>query len=553
MKLRIFVVFAIFSPLSCVPKLSPQLDQRPNFLVILADDMGYSDLGVLGSEISTPNLDSLASDGVLLTNFHVAPTCSPTRAMLLSGTDTHIAGLGTMSGAKDANQQGQEGYEGYMTDRVVTIASLLNDAGYFTSMAGKWHLGETREQSPEARGFEKAFVLLQGGASHFGDSAPLLESIQASYREGGVDVSIPDNFFSSDFYTDKLIEYLQSTSRANRPFFAYAAYTAPHWPLQAPDDYLERYRGVYDAGYDSLYKRRVENLIERGVVRGSFLTSGNDWVEPWDELNEEQKSINSRRMEIYAAMVENMDHNIGRLINFLKKSGQYENTVIVFFSDNGAEGNSIGNMANNKEWIPKRFDNSYENMGRIDSYVWPGAGWAQAQTAPFRLFKAFPTEGGVRTPAIVTFKQGVHKGAQLDLFASVKDVAPTLLEFAGVAHPKKYHGREVASIQGASMVPLLLGDSQTIHANDTVMGWELFGRRGLLKGNWKLVWVWEPYGTERWELFDLANDPGETNDLAEERPKKKRELIRDWESYVRIHKVVLPARDAGYGLLERGH
>ena len=261
MKSRGAWIIALTSALSCAPE-GAVVEDRPNFLVILADDLGYSDLSLLGSEIRTPNIDALAAEGVILTNYHVSPSCSPTRAMLLSGTDAHHAGLGTMAGDADENQDGHPGYEGYLSNRVVTVSNLLRDAGYHTYMAGKWHLGVTPELSPERRGFEKAFATIAGGSSHFGDASPLIEGYPAVYRENGADVSIPEDFYSSDYYTDKLIEYLEDGSEDGHPFFAYAAYTAPHWPLQAPDDYIDRYRGVYDDGYDALRAKRVQNLID---------------------------------------------------------------------------------------------------------------------------------------------------------------------------------------------------------------------------------------------------------------------------------------------------
>ena len=549
MKSRCMWILALTGATACAPERI-ETEKRPNFLVILADDLGYSDLGILRSEIRTPNIDALAAEGVLLTNYHVSPSCSPTRAMLLTGTDTHPAGLGTMAGDTDEKQEGHPGYEGYLSDRVVSVASLLRDTGYHTYMAGKWHLGVLPHLSPEKRGFEKAFAIIAGGASHFGDAAPLLEGYPTAYRENGTDVSIPEDFYSSDFYTDKLIEYLEEGAQDGQPFFVYAAYTAPHWPLHAPDDYIDRYRGVYDDGYDALRAKRVQNLIDGHVIPDVPVPDRVDWVRAWDSLDEERKRFEARRMEIYAAMVESLDDNIGRLLDYLKRTGQYENTVIIFSSDNGAEGNQIGTMYDNEDWIPTRFDNRYENMGRLGSYVWTGPGWAQAQSAPFRLFKTLTTEGGTRTPAILRYGAFGHRGHRMGTFASVKDVAPTLLELAGVEHPSVYDGRGVAPMQGRSMVSFLSGETDSIHGDDAVMGWELFGRRAILKGDWKLVWLWEPYGTERWELFDLSSDPSESHDLSEEAPEKLQELLREWEDYVRENHVILPGRDMGYGLVD---
>jgi arylsulfatase len=256
-------------------------------------------------------------------------------------------------------------------------------------------------------------------------------------------------------------------------------------------------------------------------------------------------------MEIYAAMVENLDANIGRLVDHLVQTDQYDNTFIMFFSDNGAEGNPIDELADNAAWIPERFDNSYENVGRIDSYVYLGPGWAQATTGPFRWFKTFTSEGGIRVPGIVKLPGDAARGARSDAFASVKDVTPTLLELAGTAHPgSSYQGREVAPVQGVSMVPFLRGEADSVHGPDHVMGWELFGRRAIRAGDWKLMWLWKPYGVEAWELFDLAEDPTESFNLIDERPEKRDELLRLWEDYVETNEVILPNHDTSYAIDE---
>jgi len=521
---------------------------RPNILILVADDLAYSDLGILGSEIRTPNLDSLARDGMILTNFHVSPTCSPTRAMLLSGTDNHPAGLGSMAGHMDENQQGQPGYEGYLPERVVSVASLLRDAGYRTYMAGKWHLGMEEHLGPHRRGFDRSFALLPGGASHFADAVRLTESDKpAPYREDGRSVSLPDDFYSSNFYTDRLIEYIGGGLDEDRPFFVYAAYTSPHWPLQVPDHELDRYRGIYDSGWDELRVSRLSNVKKLGIVDSDMhLPPRLSWVPAWHSLSGEEQRREARKMELFAAMVENLDENVGRLIDFLKEKGEYENTFILFFSDNGAEGNPIQNLAG-RDWLARRFDNSLENMGRRDSYVFYGPGWAQATTAPFRLFKTFPAEGGIRVPAIVRYA-GLGLSSPRDAtFVSVMDVAPTLLELAGTSHPgNHYEGRQVRPMKGVSILPFLEGASEAVHEADYVMGWELFGRRALRKGDWKLLWLGEIYGDSQWALYNLAEDPAELMDLSNSHPEKLKELLEDWEAYVGENGVILPTRDMGY-------
>ena len=535
----------------CAPGPPSEDDRRrPNILVILADDLGYTDLGILGSEIRTPNLDRLAREGMLLTNFLVSPTCSPTRAMLLTGVDSHLAGMGTMFGIADANQAGQPGYEGVLNDRVVTFPTLLRDSGYRTYMVGKWHLGMEEHQGPHRRGFERSFALLPGGASHFNDAENLTEmDAPAPYREDGREVLLPKDFYSSDFYTDKLIEYIQGGLGTDQPFFAFAAYTSPHWPLHVPDEYLNKYQGVYDQGYDALRARRFENAKQEGLISPTAkLPARIEFERSWDSLSEEERKVSARTMEIYAAMVENLDDNIGRLIEFLRQSGQLENTFALFLPDNGPEGNPLAHIVDPDGWLERRFDNSYDNMGRINSYVYYSPGWAQAVVAPFRLFKTFPTEGGVRVPAIVRFPDQNHDGERSDSVATIKDVAPTILELAGVELPGTiFQGREIAPIEGTSMLPFLTGRSVSIHDDQNfVMGWELFGRRAIRRGPWKLTWFFEPYGRERWELFNVSTDVAESRDLSEGEVEIKQELHALWEEYVARNGVIVPTRDMSY-------
>ncbi|WP_377768742.1 sulfatase-like hydrolase/transferase [Paracoccus aurantiacus] len=310
-------------------------------MVILADDLGYTDLGVTGGEIDTPNLDSLAGSGMLFTNVAVAPSCSPTRSMLMSGTDAHLAGLGLMyEMPKAPNQLGQPGYIGHLNDSVVAFPAVLQAADYSTFMVGKWHLGMDEGYLPNDRGFDQSFVMGVGGSDHFalqkgvGPDRPI-----SPYFDNGVPVEkLPEGFYSTDFYTDRMIEYLGDGSE--EPFFAYVAYTSPHWPLQAPEDWIDRYAGRYDEGYEVLLEQRIESMTDLGLFPenapiNEFVVGGNQ--RPWDSLSDEEKARSSRSKEIYAAMVANLDWNIGRLIDHLKETGEYDNTLILFLSDNGPD------------------------------------------------------------------------------------------------------------------------------------------------------------------------------------------------------------------------
>lgn len=520
-------------------------DPRPNFLLIVADDLGFSDLGAFGGEIHTPYLDELAKQGVRFTSFHTAPTCSPTRSMLLTGTDNHIAGLGTMAEAQTPAQAGHPGYEGYLNDRVAALPELLRDGGYRTLMSGKWHLGLTPETSPHARGFERSFALLPGAANHYGFEAPipeeqvpgLLKKTRGLYSEDGQDTTIPDDFYSSDGFTDKLLEFLDEGDDG-RPFFAYLPFSAPHWPLQAPAEIVEKYRGRYDAGPDALRQERLTRLRELGLIEGDVTPHP---VVPltaeWEALTDEERVRSARTMEVYAAMVDRMDWNVGRVLEKLEAKGVLDNTVILFLSDNGAEGAQLEALPvfgpDLNQVIADYYDNSLENIGRGNSYVWYGPRWAQAGTAPSRLYKAYTTQGGIRTPAFVRYPKFTRQQSISHTFTTVMDITPTLLELAGITHPgRHYKGRDVAEVRGRSWNAYLQEQHGTVHPADQVTGWELFGQRAIRQGDWKAIFIPKPLGPEAWQLYNLADDPGETQDLAAAEPERLKTLLAHWDHYV---------------------
>lgn len=513
------------------------LPKRPNILLILADDLGYADMRPYGGEIDTPNLEQLASEGTRLTNFHVAPTCSPTRSALLSGTDHHVAGLGSMAELLFENQRGKPGYEGYLNDVSLSFPELLTDAGYHTYIAGKWHLGLDEKHQPKARGFEESFSLLQGGANHFDSPRQAV----STYVENGVPVKVPADYYSSNYFTDKLLGFLEKHRGDGKPFFAYAAYTAPHWPLQAPRDLIDKYKGKYDAGYEAIRNKRLERQAALGIIdRSKTLHSPlpkTDELPVWEGLSADQRQLEARRMETYAAMVDNLDQNIGRIVKYLKDTGQYENTVIFFLSDNGAEGHVI------PQFRPATFDNSLSGIGTTESYSFYGARWAEVGATPYRLSKGFTAEGGVISPAIVRYP-GFAKRPQgnAKALATVRDLAPTFLELAGATNPgNQYKGHAVNPITGTSLVPYLKSEATPPHPKEYVLGEELFGNRSLRKGDWKVLWTEAPVGTARWELFNLASDPGESTDLSAKHPEKLAELLALWDGYVRENNLILPA------------
>ena len=503
---------------------------RPNILIIVADDLGFSDLGAFGGEIHTPHLDALALAGLRLTDFHTASACSPTRSMLMTGTDHHIAGIGSMAEQIPPQFQGSPGYEGHLNERVVTLPELLHDAGYATLMSGKWHLGNTPTLRPGARGFERSFALIPGAANHYGfepalaaDQRPaLLRSTAGLYTENDELVKkLPDNFYSSDSFADRLLDYFGELQEQgdDRPFFAYLPFSAPHWPLQAPADIVAKYKGRYDAGPAALREERLARLKQLGLISPDVqaypITSK---TRDWQELSEQERQLSARAMEVYAAMVERMDWNIGRVVDYLKQRGQFDNTLVLFMSDNGAEGSLLEAWPafgpNLEQVIADYYDNSLDNIGRANSYVWYGPRWAQAATAPARLYKAFTSEGGIRVVSLLHYPALARQGAIAHDFCTVMDILPTVLDLVGTPHPgTHYQGRDIAQPRGKSLLPWLQGQA-AVHDDDTITGWELFGRKAIRKGSWKAVFIPTPTGPETWQLYDLANDPGEINDLA---------------------------------------
>ena len=520
-------------------------DTRPNILLIVVDDMGYSDIAPFGGEIDTPNLDALAKSGMLFTDFHTSAACSPTRSMLFSGTDNHLAGVGSMGETITPNQKGKPGYEGYLNDRVVAIPTLLRDAGYFTAMAGKWHLGEELEQDPSRRGFQKAYTMLSGGTSHFDDEWMMYANYTPTYRENGARVHVPKGFYSSEFYTSKLMEYLDERP-ADQPFFGYLAFTAPHDPLHAPDDWIDRYKGEYDAGYDALRQTRLKQLEDLGFIApGAKPFPRLSTIPSWEELTDEQKKVEARRMEVYAAMIANIDHQLGRLFGHLKKTGQWENTLVIFFSDNGANGLQMHQYPHTDEaWIERNSDNRFENFGRQYSRMAAGPAWAQVSMTPFRLFKLVVAEGGIRSPLIMA-GPGVEKpSTRSGAFSHVMDIAATILEAAQTPHPgTSYKGRQVERLRGRSLFPVLSGKASVVYKDDTAVSWELFGMRAVRKGDYKLLWLVKPFGPDDWQLYNLAKDPGETVDLSGRRPELRNEMIEIWNRYSQETGVILPTKN----------
>ena len=541
---------------------------RPNILLILADDLGFSDIGPFGGEISTPNLDALAHDGRLLSAMYATPM-PITRAEVMTGADHHLAGVGSMY-LPWGKQKDTPYYLRGLGKQAVTVSELLHDRGYHTYMVGTWHLGEGDDQRPEMRGFDRSFALMGAAGLYFAlgkdEPQPVGAHEPPAYREDGKAVDPPTQY-AADLFTDKLLSYIDEGAKDGRPFFAYAAYTTPHFPLQAPDALIARYKGRYDAGYDAVRLARIVRQKAAGIIpktlKPSIPQPEGPGMKLWSSLSPLEKAREARRMEVYAAMVENLDANVGRLIAELKANGQYDNTLIVFTSGNGA--------AQGFREAPQ--ESGLEIMGRKGSWIYDSERWAEVSDAPFALWKAKPAEGGISVPAIVRLP-GQHRARPLSAApATLRDLTPTFLEIAGVPRPgATYKGRAVVPISGRSLMPMLEGKTAAAHPPREVFADENSGEAYVRQGRWKAVLMTEQHTNPfergdplnaqhiallragdmaaaakerakfpaRWRLYDIWADRGEITDLAGRYPKTLKRMQALYRAYRKANGVVDP-------------
>jgi len=538
---RLLWLFAITFFYSCHPKEEKTIDvQQPNILLIVGDDLGFSDISSFGGNIHTPVLDQLGNESMLFSNFHVLPSCSPTRSALLTGNDNHVAGMGIMSEMDYPFLHNKQlpGYMAYLSKQVVTIPELLRDNNYHTYMVGKWHLGEGPGKDPFDRGFEETFILGTGGGSHWNDKKALAPPQHMDYTRNGKEVELPVDFYSTRNYTDSLIRFIDRNKADKKPFFAFLSYTAVHDPLHAPKEFIDKYKGKFDMGWDSLWVERFTNLKKLGIVPGDAKGIPNPTIPKWNTLSPEHQKEYARDMEVYAAMLDYMDMSIGRVFDYLRKSGQYDNTLIIFMSDNGANGAMATSYPGNADGkYLGSFNNELENRGLQNSYIETGPGWAQASSAPFRLFKLFTTEGGIRAPLMIKLPgQKNEPGKWNRNFVHVTDIMPTLLEVTGTKYPTDYQGNKLHELIGSSLIPTLNNSSVDIHA-DKGMGYELFEMKAYIKGKWKILRLPVPMASGEWELYDIDKDPGETTDLSAQFPDIKQQLIESWNEYAKQNEV----------------
>jgi arylsulfatase A-like enzyme len=497
----IIAATSLFLLAGCYNKDS-ESTSRPNIILILADDMGYTDIGCYGSEINTPNIDKLAKNGLMFTQFYNAARCSPSRASMLTGLYPHQAGMG--GNAKSQHKSTPGPYQGYINNTSVTLAEVLSDAGYYTAISGKWHLGDDLPHWPMDRGFDNFFGLINGAANFFDIHRGRYPDTKTLHLIDSMEYQQPADFYMTDAITDHALGFLQKGMSTSQPFFLYLSYTAPHWPMHARQEDIDKYRGTYLKGWDVLRQERIEKMISLGLLSSSLPDVYRDQsVPPWDSLTDTQKDKMDLLMAIYAAMIDRMDQGIGRVINFLAETGELNNTLIFFLSDNGAcaEWDVLGTDV----W--GNFLDSNVRPGSGDTFHTYGRAWAHLGNVPFRMYKKYTHEGGISTPLIVHWPDGVkNKGSIIDHPGHIIDIMPTFCELAEVDYPLEFNGNTITPSPGISLAPLFKGETPEAHQ---ALYWEHAKNKAIRKGDWKLVSM----GGADWELYNMKNDRYELNNL----------------------------------------
>ena len=537
---------------------------RPNIVFVLLDDAGFSDLGSYGGEIATPTMDALAAQGVRFSNFHTAPTCEASRAMLHSGVDNHRAGMGALMPVIAESQKGKPGYEGYLSDHAHSLGALMRDGGYATYFAGKWNLGYGLGRDPGTRGWDRYLALEQTGADNFEAKVWAPFNTEAVWWQDGQRFHPPQDFYSSRAYADALIRYIDEGRRAGgtgKPFLAMLSLQAVHAPLQAPQADIESYAQRYQAGWDRIRAERYQRQVEMGLMPAGLTlprvpaTLGFPHLRAdadWSRLSADEQRRMAQRMAVYAGMLDNADQQIGRLREHLRRIGELDRTVFVIMSDNGADFTDVSQVnLPFRAWYRWNFPAGDDAMGGPGSFVHYGPYWAEVSNTPLAQIKGSPGEGGMRVPFILSLppalKGNIADGAIAPAFAWVTDVLPTLLELGGIVLPGEASGAADGAPRhrpsGKSLLPYLRGEAGRVHAEDEPIGFESLGAQALFQGDWKLQRMGSPYDG-RWRLFNLRDDPSESRDLSLERPELLQRMLAEVATYDRANGVVMP--EPGY-------
>ncbi len=501
---------------------------RPNIVVVVVDDAGYTDFGAYGSEIATPTIDALAAHGTRFANFHASPMCAPSRAMLLTGVDSHTAGIANLPETTPGAHKDKAAYRGALAANVTTVASLLQTSGYHTYMAGKWHLGHDASNLPNARGFDRSYALDATGGDNWQQRPYIPIYKTADWFENGKPATLPKDFYSSKFLVDRMISYIDATPADGRPFFAYLPFLAIHIPVQAPREFVKKYEGAYADGWQVQRQRRYEGAIRTGLIdKGTPLAASPTSVQDWNKLSPAERLKSARAMAVSAGMLEAMDHHLGRLIDHLKATGRYDNTLFVVLSDNGPEAGDPTVQPIFRFWMKRvGYDGSQAQPGGSGTFAAIGPGWASAAAAPMALYKFYASEGGTRVPLIIAGPGVVAPGVSR-AFSIITDITPTLLDYAGAAGP----GAPSPALIGQSLRPLLTGNAPSVHGAEDAIGMEAAGDKALFKGDFKLTRNQGSFGNPKWRLYDIRNDPGETRDLTATMPDRAAAMLADYQTY----------------------
>ncbi|HIM04060.1 MAG TPA: arylsulfatase [Gammaproteobacteria bacterium] len=535
---------AVFS--ACIVMLSAvqaQPASRPNIVLILADDLGYTDISPFGGEISTPNIARLAAEGLSFTNYHTAANCAPARAMLLTGVDSHRNGVPNIPESIPPEQMEFDHYQGVLGDNVVTLASLLQENGYHTYLTGKWHLGHTPELLPSARGFERTIAMADTGADNWEQRTYLPIYDQAHWYADGLEHTLPDDFYSSEYFIDKTIEFIGSNEADDQPFFAYVPFQAVHIPVQAPKEFSDKYAGVYDEGWTVMRERRRVAAEEAGVIPEGTQSTVTPGTLEWESLTEKQRAHHARRMEVYAGMVDAMDMHIGRLMDYLQSIGEYENTIFIFTSDNGAAGTPLISPTGQSvldQWFNRvGYETDIDNLGERGSWVAIGPSNATIAASPLAFYKFHANEGGLRVPLVMSGPGITQQGELTDEFVFVTDLAPTILGLLDIDnHNGNWKGEAMEPIVGSDFSEYLHGSAQQIHIASEPIGYELGGSSALFKGDYKIVINRFEQNETEWHLYNIKVDPGEVNDLRAEQPQLFEEMLADYEVWAQANDVL---------------
>ncbi|PCI32469.1 MAG: arylsulfatase [Alphaproteobacteria bacterium] len=512
-----------------------ELPERPNIVFILADDLGYSDLASYGSEISTPNITALANQGIRFTNYHTAANCAPARAMLLTGVSNHKAGVGNIPETVHVEARGHVSYKGVLGRNVVTVATLLQDSGYHTYLSGKWHLGQTPDLLPFRRGFERTVALADSGADNWQQRPYMPLYKKASWYADGEEFTLPEDFYSSRYLVDRMIEFIGGNADDDQPFFAFLSFQAVHIPVQAPQEFIDHYKGVYDQGWAALRTARLKGAIEKGIVPADTKMAPMSSTEDWDAQSAAEKRYQAKRMAVYAAMVEAMDHNIGRLIDHLKSTGEFDNTIFIFTSDNGTHSSGRHNQ---KDLISRftngqmNYSSDYETLGLKGSYNALSRSFASASSSPLSLYKFYTGEGGMRVPLIISGANLPNQNKLSSAFSFATDITPTILSLTGVRAPTgRYAGRPIEPMIGRDLMPVVTGIADDVYGENDPVGYELAGHKALFMGDHKIVKIRTPMGDGSWHLYDIVRDPGETTDLSAQIPIRFQTMLNHYHTW----------------------